>query len=173
MQTYKDYSPTQFDTKGLNCNDQQDWLVLPIGHNRDTSDPIDISNWEVAQKMLSSIDGNYMVARFGHWACGWFEIILVKPDTSAAIIAHKIEEDLEIYPILDEDHLSEVELDAELETWNSLSLYERIELCKGAGVSIFAARHDYPPSDDCGYIRESRRYCYPCFQYPVCTIPPV
>ena len=38
-----------------------------------------------------------------------------------------------------------------------LSIKWRVELCQKAGVNIFAARHDWIPQDDCGYIFDECR----------------
>jgi hypothetical protein len=60
---------------------------------------------------------SYEIHRFGHWACGWFEVILVKPGTKVALLAEDFEARLQDYPILSDEHFSEVErADAE-ETW--------------------------------------------------------
>jgi len=68
------------------------------------------------------------VHRFGHWACGWFEIILVRPDTNAAKTAEEIEAALADYPILDECDHSEREMGAANETWQCcFSNAERIK----------------------------------------------
>ena len=57
------------------------------------------------------------VHRFGHWACGWFEIVLIRPDSDAHIKALEIQSKLEDYPILSENDFSNEE-DAEAQlTW--------------------------------------------------------
>ena len=38
--------------------------------------------------------------------------------------------------------------------WQQLPISYRVELCRDAEVSIFAARHDYIPQQDSGYIYE-------------------
>jgi len=119
MQTYRKFRPTACDVAGLGCENQQDWLVLPCGQNRD-SGALDRSNFRTAEKILAEVDPNgsdYEVHRFGHWACGWFEVILVRPETAAAKEAEGIEATLADYPILcDSDH-SELEQEDANETW--------------------------------------------------------
>jgi hypothetical protein len=145
MITYSKYRPTGYDTAGLNCDDQQDWLVAPVGQNRD-SDALDRSNFAVALRMLDRSvgpsdstgevdnDGDHEVHRFGHWACGWFEIILVRPGSRAAELMADAEARLADYPILCEDHFSDVEREDADEAW----------------------RNCYQPVDRIAYIRRNR-----------------
>jgi hypothetical protein len=105
MITYSKFSPSTFDVRGLGLPDRQSWLVVPCGRNRD-SEPFDESNFVTALKLLGGASETVEVHRFGHWANGWFEVILVQPDGAAAAIALDIEERLDNYPILDEDDLS-------------------------------------------------------------------
>jgi len=110
MQLYKDYAPTGFDRKGLNLPDNQDWLVA-IGQNRD-SDALDRSNYECAVKLFEETDPDerdHEQHCFNHWACGWLEIIIVRPDSKAFEVAKDIEAALADYPVLDDDHYSELE----------------------------------------------------------------
>jgi hypothetical protein len=66
MKKYKDYSPTEFDCKGLNLPDKQEWLVVPVMQTRD-SGPLELSNFRTALKMLCDESENVEVHRFGHW----------------------------------------------------------------------------------------------------------
>lgn len=69
MQKYKDYSPTGFDSRGLNADlyDIGEWFVAPIGRNRD-SDLLAESNWDEAFRLLGGESEQVQVHRFGHWA---------------------------------------------------------------------------------------------------------
>jgi len=110
MITYKEYSPTQFDAKGLGLNDNQNWLVL-IGQNRD-SDVLARSNYTCAIEALESVDpdgSDYEQHSFGHWACGWLEVVIVRPGSKAYDVAVEIEACLADYPVLNDDHYSELE----------------------------------------------------------------
>lgn len=111
---YKDWAPSAHDCKGLNLPDQQDWLVLPTTRNRD-SGPLDMSNFIAALAELGYESDTVEVHRFGHWACGWFEIILAAPSRRAEVEA--LAERLDNYPVLDEDDLGQRELDAAWESW--------------------------------------------------------
>lgn len=149
MQAYKEFSPTQLDTKGAFLDDQQDWIVAPCGLSRD-SGCLEQSNWSASIKILGGESDTLKIRRFGHWACGWFEIILVHPSRKAEI--EGLEQDLEDYPVLDDDDFSEREHQAKNEYWGLFSLQERIDLCREAGISIFQARRNYIPSDVGGYV---------------------
>lgn len=151
MQTYKEYSPTSFDPAGLNLPDQQDWAVLPCGLNRD-SGCLDQSNFATAVTALGGESDTVEVHRFGHWACGWFEIIIVKPDTPQFALAEEIENSLADYPILDDSDFSEREWDMVTEYWTGMSVRERAEYCGRCDISIFAARRDALPEDDNGSL---------------------
>jgi hypothetical protein len=141
MQQYGDYQPTGFDSKGAYLDDQQDWYVVPVSRTRDTG-PLEESNFESALEILGGERTNIVeVHRFGHWGPGWFEIIIVNPRAGKTMKkALSIEASLEDYPILDEEDWSEREWEAMAETWESMSLSERMEICAATGNSIFAAR---------------------------------
>lgn len=151
MQTYSEYRPTGFDSAGLNLPDQQSWLVLPCGRNRD-SDALSESNFSAALESLGGESETVEVHRFGHWACGWFEIIIVDPNSPAAEIAQDIDNSLADYPILDESDYSEREWERAGSYWEQCSISERVEWCQRYGASIFAARRDYIPEDDSGEL---------------------
>lgn len=115
MQRYKDWSPTPGDIAGLRVRGEEDyseWFVAPLILTRDSS-VLEESNWKSANQMFEECkdSDDYASLSFGHWACGWFEIIVVKPDSEAQKIAEDICKRLEDYPVLDEDQFSEMEWD--------------------------------------------------------------
>ena len=120
MRTYASHIPTQFDRHiTLRTDDDTDreaWIVLGCGRNRD-SGPSAESNFASALAELGGEGENVEVHRFGHWACGWYETILVRPGTPEETIAEDIESRLAAYPILDEADLDEREREAAAETW--------------------------------------------------------
>lgn len=119
MRTYSNYAPTPLDVAGLNLEDQQDWLVAPVGINRD-SGPLDLSNWEVFQNLLPGPEGGaWEIHRFGHWACGWYEIIILRPGTPAIEIGEETARALEYYPVLDDSDLSAREDENVCQAWDS------------------------------------------------------
>src|SRR5262245_1540254 len=126
MQHYRDFAPTGFDRKGAFLDDdQQDWLVVPVIRTRD-SGPLEQSNFESAWALISdaAVLDNELSAdshRFGHWGPGWFEIIIVRPGSHAAVAAEDIERRLEDYPVLNDDDFSEREYEQAVETWQNFS----------------------------------------------------
>ena len=120
MSTYAQWSPTGFDTKGLNLPDRQDWIVGPCMLTRD-SGPMSESNFAVmvgALREAGPVNEDYEVHSFNHWACGWFEIAIARPDTACAKAMESIKERLENYAILDEDDLSSRESEAAYENFD-------------------------------------------------------
>jgi hypothetical protein len=130
VKLYKNWSPSGHDTKGLNLPEYQDWYVVPVIRTRD-SNPQEESNFHVARERLFKFEANHddvTEASFNHWACGHFDILLVRPNTDAASIANKIEYDLNNYPILDDDDCTRREDEAACEIWKGCySAKERIE----------------------------------------------
>lgn len=128
MKTYREYSPTQFDPKGLGLNDQQNWLVCPVIQTRD-SDVLERSNFDATLRELGGESDTVEVHRFGHWGPGWFEIIIINPADEAKVkIAQEIEDALSDYPIVDEELHSEYEHEECAELWeDTFDASERLE----------------------------------------------
>lgn len=118
MQTYSNFKPTQFDHNIPLDPDRSTWYVVPCGTNRDADCGTE-SNYHSALRLLGGESDTVEVLRFGHWACGWFEVIIVKPGTEAYNVAEKIESDLEDYPILDDNDFSDREYTVACETWKN------------------------------------------------------
>ena len=144
MQRYREYKPTMFDPAGLNLDDRQNWIVCPTGHDRD-SGLWKQSNFNAAVAILGGESDTVEIHRFGHWSCGWFEIILVHPSRENEVEA--IQERLEKCPLLDEEDYSNRQWASAYNCWDTMPLKERIELCADQGISIFAARHARIPED--------------------------
>lgn len=151
LTTYRNWQPTGFDARGLGLSDRQHWFVLPLIQARD-SDALEESNFAVALQRLGGESDTVEVHRFGHWGPGWFEIILVAPNTPQASIAEDIDRALANYPVLDDMDYSEREFEKAAECWERFSLRDRIETCRRFDVSIFAARRDEVPEDSSGSI---------------------
>lgn len=161
MIPYKKYAPTCYDNEGSFLRgydeshpDRQDWLVVPVIQTRD-SGPFELSNFQAALDLLGGESETVEVHRFGHWGPGWFEIIIVKPDSKAHTQALEIEKRLEDYPVLDEEDFSRREWEDMQETWLNMSMWNRIKLCSEFNVSIFASRRDEVPDDS--YIQDRLR----------------
>lgn len=94
--------------------DMSEYLTGP-SHTRD-SDHMAESNFQTALEMLGGEDedAGVEVHRFGHWACGWFEQIMVRTDNKqAAQELYKIYQALEDYPLLDDSDYSERQYEAQ------------------------------------------------------------
>jgi hypothetical protein len=123
------------------------WLVAPVGLNRD-SKALERSNWAVVTADIHSVPCSHAdteIHRFGHWACGWFEIMLIRPGTPAADCAEAWENALSDYPVASDEHYSELESREVYECWSRMSLKDRVYECQRARVSVFAARRDEVP----------------------------
>lgn len=110
---YKDWAPSAHDTKGLGCEGMGHWRVLTSVFLTRDSDILGRSNRAVAEEIFEACnpDGDgYDVLSFSHWACGWFEIILLNPEHPDVMrTAGEIHCALSEHPILDEDAYSELE----------------------------------------------------------------
>jgi len=146
MQRYSEWAPTGMDLKGLGCPDQQGWYVAPVTRTRD-SGSLDESNWEAQIKILDDAEVEYDTASFGHWACGWFEIVLVKPDEDGdpPQVLIEIEAALADYPVLDDMDHSDREFEAACQSWEWTDMRDRIKILARHGLSIFAARREEIP----------------------------
>lgn len=119
MRTYKEFRPTGFDCRGLGLPDNQDWLVAPVGQNRD-SDALTRSNFACFLKAMGGESEDVQVHRFGHWGPGWFEIVLINPANAALVkLAEEMEASLEDYPVLNEEDFSEREMEEASEVWRN------------------------------------------------------
>ena len=111
-----------------------DNFVHLISITRD-SDCLSESNWACALKMLGGESETIVIHRIGHWACGWVDMLFVDTnDTEKLALAEEIYNKIEDYPILNEDHFSEVEEEEANRIWQDC----------------------YKPQDRIDYIRENR-----------------
>ena len=126
-----------------------------LGRHRD-SDLLTESNFECALAALGGESNTVQVIREGHWAVGWVEWIAIhESDSKALEIADDIQAALSDYPVVNEDDWSEREWNAAQDYWSELDISERVDLCRKAGLSIFAARSDGIPQGDNRYIYDS------------------
>ena len=92
------------------------WFVAPVGRSRD-SDTVEESNFRVTLHRLThgNDDGEtVVVVRERHFLVGWVEWIAIDPrDIDAMMEAETIASELEDYPVLDDDDLSELEWERE------------------------------------------------------------
>lgn len=113
---YCEFKPTSFD-RHITLENREDWLVMPVSINRDTESCVTLSNWQVCQDMMDKDNIEYEIHNFGHWACGWFEILIVHPDSQDFV--EEIEGLLSEYPILNDEHHSNMELEKDDQAWES------------------------------------------------------
>lgn len=107
------------------------WDNYYVGPSRTRdSDALERSNFDSALKALGGESETVIVVREGHFLCGWVEWIAVYRynNHEACEILGEILAGLEDYPIVDEDHLSEVEWEEASEVWqNCYSDSERLD----------------------------------------------
>jgi hypothetical protein len=128
-----------------------DYYVF-LSQTRD-SDTLTRSNFICALEQVGGESETVIVVNESHWAVGWIEWIAIhKDDAKSLAIAEDIAEALESYPVVNEDHWSELEWNEACDFWESLSISERIAYCKDVGLSIFAARSSTIPPDDNGAL---------------------
>lgn len=113
--TYSQYVPTAFD-EHIILPDREDWFVAPASQTRD-SGPLELSNFRTILADLGGEGEDVEVHRFGHWACGWFEVILVRPTPAMQEAVYHWMEALENYPAADDADLSEAEYDEFVCSW--------------------------------------------------------
>lgn len=134
-----------------------DYYSAGVGQSRDSSS-LERSNFICMLQELGGESETVIVVRESHWAVGWVEWIAIhESDGRALAIADEIASNLADYPVIDEDHWSNLEYDEICSYWAQMSVRERAEYCARAGLSIFAARRDYLPNDDDGALYELLR----------------
>lgn len=133
-----------------------DYFVF-LGRHRD-SDSLSRSNFECGLAAIGGESDTVQIVRESHWAVGWVEWIAIhESDESALEEADRIAAALFDYPVVDESHWSELEWEETTGFWESMSVRERADYCKSAGVSIFAARRAELPADDTGALFDMLR----------------
>ena len=135
----------------------QEWpeYYVFLGQNRD-SDSLTRSNFECALTAIGGESDTVEIVRERHWAVGWVEWIAIHESNTVALAkADAVLDKLEDYPVVNEDHWSNLEYEEACDYWERMTVRQRAEYCKRADISIFAARRDYLPDDPCGYLFES------------------
>jgi len=116
-----------------------------LGQHRE-SDALARSNFIRGLELIGGESDMVTVVRERHWAVGWVEWIAIhQDDTDTLARASAIAERLADYPVLDENHFSELEYSEACDYWASMSVRERVSIAREQGVSIFAARRNYLP----------------------------
>lgn len=94
-----------------------EWLFV-VAENRD-SDTLTRSNFISALSLLGGESENVEVFEYGHWACGWIKYLGVREGSPQEKIASDLLKKLEAYPVVNEDHWSELENDEAQEVWKN------------------------------------------------------
>jgi hypothetical protein len=140
--------------KGLFGAEWSSYYSAGVGQSRD-SDCLEQSNFAVMLAALGGESETVIVVRESHWAVGWVEWIAVhESDTVALAKADEQCGRLANYPVLDEEDWSQREWNAMCEVWENAGLQGRMEYCRRAEISIFAARRSELPQDDNGRLGE-------------------
>ena len=127
LQTYDDFQPTGFDVKGLSSDAIGPARIL-LSVNRD-SGCLDQSNFDYALAALGGESDHVQIHRFGHWGCGWFDLLLIMETATdetkeiAADIACRLAD----YPVLDDGDLGAREQGEANAIWEMYSTTERID----------------------------------------------
>ena len=100
-------------------------FVILVSQNRD-SEILDQSNFQCALEQLGGESKDVVVGHFGHWACGWFELLLVNPKSKKIKKAYEIHKSLQNYPVLDESDFS----DRENENYSDFARATKKDLAK-------------------------------------------
>jgi hypothetical protein len=110
-----DSRPTQFDRSVASVSREpqfNSWFVVAF-RSRD-SKALEVSNFECALAILAPFNDDAKVLSFGHWACGWYETLVVNPDNKEACKeADDILRALADYPVIDDEHHSAKECEME------------------------------------------------------------
>jgi hypothetical protein len=118
---YRDWRPTGMDPAGLAGEREgiNNFKVF-MTQTRDSA-ALERSNFAVALEALGGESEHVQVHRFRHWACGWFEIILISPLASDFIKrqAGGIIGALSDYPVLNDEHFSQLEREEADRLWYS------------------------------------------------------
>jgi len=78
------------------------WLVT-LAQTRD-SDAVERSNWRyITSGILLAYPDDAVIESMNHWAVGWVEYLLVKPDSPAVKVMSDWQDVLAVYPVADEE----------------------------------------------------------------------
>ena len=128
-----------------------------LGQHRE-SDALSRSNFECGLDALGGESETVIVVRERHWAVGWIEWIAIhESDDGALELAEEMMCGLSDYPVLNEEHFSELERTEAEQYWEGMSVRDRMDYCARADISIFSARRSYLPEDHNGYLLELLR----------------
>ena len=94
MQKCRDFQPNTLDPVGLPgiYGDKLDWFVAPVAVVRGEF----TRRWDRlidSLKRKGAVEGeDFEIHRFSHWACGYFDLVIVKPESTAFKVAKRFKE---------------------------------------------------------------------------------
>lgn len=99
-----------------------------IGVHRD-SDALERSNFAVISEDLSTrFPEDTTIERSSHWLVGWSEELKLNTDNPQALeAAYEWHQALEQYPVADEEHFSQTEMEDGAEEWESWASYDMLK----------------------------------------------
>ena len=149
LERWSSDGPTAFDTAAnYGGEDMGGTYVAPVSISRDTADALTLSNWRVVTAELEPLckHDESGIHRFGHWGCGWYELLLIhESDTKALKAADAWAASLADYCVADESDLIEAEHEAECEAWDAWAASE----WHGAVEKRLKELAAPPPDADC------------------------
>lgn len=127
--------------------DSYKWSIV-YTRNRDTSDPVTLSNTKVIDTALNQFlqveSPNIQKEYHTHWACGWIEGYAIKVydsdgDLTPEILVYlELMERIENYPILDENAFDSLLMELQNEAWEQWVIDDyRRQLWKSDNGDIF------------------------------------
>lgn len=152
IKRFKDFNPSGFDGPGnflsFGGPDYGEWWIGP-SVTRD-SEALQRANFKSFKKLLEDTgpeDEDWAIVRTGHWACGWVETFVVRPDTKAHEELVEVAERLERYPIIDDEELSREEQEEIDSDWENFREREVGKALEGA-LEIDDVEEIIPEGDD-------------------------
>lgn len=123
---------------------------------------LSISNFAVSLDSLRQIaeegDETFYTFTARHWAVGWVEYLIINQSAPKELIdeAESINCALADYPVLSDEDYSEKQVQAMYDYWAEIRVGDRVDYCRDAGLSIFAARRDDDlPDEVMDHFREN------------------
>ena len=141
-------NPSGWDSPANYVGETPDADILTVVTRTRDSDLLTESNWKVAIEKLGGESEDVSIWRFGHWACGWWEALCVREGGPKEEVAREIHQSIKDYPILDEDHFSEMEQEQADQVW----------------------KEDYSPEERISYLREHGTDSFNSFQHLLTNI---
>lgn len=147
MEAIEHLKETLWETPDSYCGHNPVGEYCIYGRSRDSS-ILENSNYDLILEQLEELAPDHCYDfRAHHWAVGWVETIMLKPDApnEALQAAGEILCSLADYPCLDDGAYSERQCSELQDYWQRCSIKERVEYCQESGDSVFSARRDAVP----------------------------